>query len=159
MTEKGNYKYSYIPREYYPAVMFAAKMVRENGWFNRACKTAADYYCVDERKVREYLSQRSQDGKKAKPQTKRKRIYFVIRENTYSCEGSQCVTQYYTTYGYSTAATKARLSESDFRFNRAHDTGSYWVLDRGSCIVGEFATPSEAEEEAAKLRAKEKRKK
>lgn len=40
-------KYPYIPREYYPAVMFACKMVRESGYKNKAIRTAARYYGSD----------------------------------------------------------------------------------------------------------------
>lgn len=37
-------KYPWIPKEYYAAVMFACKMIRENGCCNKDVHIAADYY-------------------------------------------------------------------------------------------------------------------
>lgn len=150
MTESG-YKYSWIPKEYYPAVMFAAKLVRQSGWFNKACRTAANYYGVDEDKVREYLSKRSHEGQAAKPKPAKKRAYFVIEESTYTCEGSEHYTRYFTTMGYSESAVNRRLTDSDIKFSIRNETGSYYSKDRFSSIVGEFATQAEAEKEAARL--------
>ena len=42
----SKYKYPYVPKEYYSAVMFACKLIRENGYFNKAIKTAAKYLSV-----------------------------------------------------------------------------------------------------------------
>ena len=43
----GEYKYPYVPKEYYPAVMFACKIIRQNGTFNKAINSSAKYYGVD----------------------------------------------------------------------------------------------------------------
>ena len=150
MTE-SDYKYSWIPKEYYPAVMFAAKLVRQSGWFNKACRTAANYYDVDEDKVREYLSKRSHEGQAAKAKPGKKRVYFVVEENTYTCEGSERYTRYFTMMGYSQDAVKKRLTDSDLRYSIRNETGSYYDSDRASTIVGEFAARSEAEDEAIRL--------
>ena len=68
-------KYPYIPKEYYPAVMFACKMIRENGYFNKAIKTASDYYDVDADKVEAYVRKRQGAGQKGKT---RKYKYYVV---------------------------------------------------------------------------------
>lgn len=60
------YKYPWIPREYYAAVMYACKMIREYGTFNKSCHIAAEYYGVDEDEVRRHVSARSGAGKKGR---------------------------------------------------------------------------------------------
>lgn len=59
-------KYPFIPREYYPAVMFAAKIVREDGTFNRAVEIASEYYGVDPEEVEKHLRARQAAGQKGK---------------------------------------------------------------------------------------------
>ena len=59
-------KYPWVPKEYYPAVVFACKMIRENGYFNRAIHTAAKYYKVDEKKLESLVRERQAAGQKGK---------------------------------------------------------------------------------------------
>ena len=47
--------YPYIPKQYYAAVMFACKMIRENGYFNKAINTAANYYNVNPKEVEKHV--------------------------------------------------------------------------------------------------------
>lgn len=69
------YKYPYIPRGYYPAVMYACKLIRENGYFNQAVKRASNYYDVDEEEVARYVRERQGAGQKGKS---RKYKYYVV---------------------------------------------------------------------------------
>ena len=59
-------KYPYVEKEYYPAVMFACKMIRENGYFNKAIKISASYYGVDEEKLKKYVNERRAAGQRGK---------------------------------------------------------------------------------------------
>lgn len=68
-------KYPYIPKEYYAAVMFACKMIRENGYFNKAIRTAANYYGVDEDTLEMHVRKRQGAGQKG---TTRKYKYYVV---------------------------------------------------------------------------------
>lgn len=68
-------KYPYIPREYYAATMFACKMIRENGYFNKAIKIAANYYQVDETILKEHVRKRQGAGQKG---SRRKYQYYLL---------------------------------------------------------------------------------
>lgn len=60
------YKYPFIPKNLYPAVMFAAKLVREKGTFNECCRIASRYYRVSEDEVRKHLQARCHSGQKGR---------------------------------------------------------------------------------------------
>lgn len=62
----AEYKYPKIPKKYYPAVMFACKMIRENGNFNKAIKISSNYYDVDAEKVEKYVRERQAAGQRGK---------------------------------------------------------------------------------------------
>ena len=70
-----DYKYPYVPKEYYAAVIFACKMIRENGYFNKAIKTAANYYGVDADELEKHVRKRQGAGQKGKS---RKYFYYVV---------------------------------------------------------------------------------
>lgn len=59
-------KYPWVPKECYPAVVFACKMIRENGYFNRAIHTAAKYYKVDGKKLESLVRERQAAGQQGK---------------------------------------------------------------------------------------------
>lgn len=78
-------KLPYIPdKDLYAAVMFACKMVRENGYFNKDCGIAADYYDVDVDEVKRYVriaqGRGQKQANKRKPKVKYKwyAVYYVI---------------------------------------------------------------------------------
>ncbi len=62
----SSYKYPYIPKDYYAATMFACKMIRQNGSFNKAIKTASRYYEVDESELAKHVRKRQGAGQKGK---------------------------------------------------------------------------------------------
>lgn len=70
-NSKKQYTYPYIPKEYYPAVMFACKIIRENGWFNKAINTAAKYYGVNREELKSHVRARQGAGQRAKNQKRR----------------------------------------------------------------------------------------
>ena len=51
-------KYPWIEKKYYPAVMFACKLIREDGYFNKAIKASAKYYKVDEDTLKRLVRER-----------------------------------------------------------------------------------------------------
>lgn len=71
----SRYKYPFIPREYYPAVMYACNCIRKYGTFNVAVNTAAKEYGVDRETVAKYVRQRQGAGQKG---TTRKYKWFVV---------------------------------------------------------------------------------
>lgn len=74
------YKYPYIAdKKLYAAVMFACKMIREDGFFNKAVERAADYYGVNEKDVAVEVRKRQSAGQKGKSLGKMK--WFIICQN------------------------------------------------------------------------------
>lgn len=54
---------SYIPQEYFSAVTFARKMIRDGMYAGLACYKAAKYYGVDSAMVSSYLTKLKQRKK------------------------------------------------------------------------------------------------
>lgn len=85
----SDYKYPYIPKDYYPAVMFACKMIRENGYFNKAISIASGYYGVDEGELSKHVRARQAAGQRGKKRGKFKKYrykgigYLSYREHGY----------------------------------------------------------------------------
>lgn len=71
----ANYKYPFIPKEYYPAVMYACSCIRKYGTFNVAVNTAAKAYGVDSEMVAKYVRERQGAGQKG---AKREYSFFVV---------------------------------------------------------------------------------
>lgn len=76
----ASYKYPYIPKEYYAAVMYACKIIRETGNFNRAVRIASSYYDVDDEILERHIRKRQGAGQKGKasPTKNKKYKYFVV---------------------------------------------------------------------------------
>lgn len=72
----SGHKYPYIPKKYYKPVMFACKMIRETGYFNKAINTAARYYGVDADEVAKHVRARQGAGQKGK--TRSYNIYGIV---------------------------------------------------------------------------------
>lgn len=62
-------KYPYVPKEYYPAVILACKMIRESGWFNKAVSYCANKYNLDEDTLAYHIRKRQAAGQKGKKRT------------------------------------------------------------------------------------------
>lgn len=69
-------KYPYIPKQYYPAVMFACKMIRKEEAFNKAINTSSSYYDVDSEVLAQYVRERQAAGQKGKKRGKFKKYRF-----------------------------------------------------------------------------------
>jgi len=131
----AEYKYPLIPKKYYPAVMFACKMIRKNGYFNKAIKVASNYYNVDSEKVEKYVRQRQSEGQKGKKLGTYKyyTVALICEENELLWYGGEKV-------------VKALNKENAGKFEEQHDSVDgyhyYYVLRQ---VVGEYATKEEAE--------------
>lgn len=141
----GN-RYPWVPREYYPAVMFACKMIRENGFFNKAIETAADYYGIDPGKLERHVRARQAAGQRGKKRGPMKWFvagrYFGSDGSGFSLEEAEVVR------GLTLDSVERRFSEDDMAFCKANDCGSSYSLARYHVIHGPFDTKAEAEEYA-----------
>ena len=133
-----------IPKDYYPAVMFACKMLRKDGHFNRAVKIASNYYKVDEEKVAEYIKERKQ-ATKNKPNQGKKLMWFVVERTIENFGESR--KEYSIHKAYSSEALIKRLNNKDYWETYRNDTGSgYSSLMFYSKIVDMCRTEAEAVE-------------
>jgi hypothetical protein len=142
------YRYPYIPKEYYPAVMYACKLVRETGYKNKAIEKAANYYGVDEDEVRKHFEARNAAGCKAKSAAKgRKYKYFVVGvffgsdahgETGYPAKVVVCK-------GLTKDTVSSRFAESDYRFDMAHWNSAAYRYHK---VLSEHDTAEEAQKAA-----------
>lgn len=72
-------KYPYVAdKKMYAAMMFACKMIRENGWFNKAIYTAANWYKVDKDKLEKVVRERQSAGQKAKAKPRKYKWFTCV---------------------------------------------------------------------------------
>ena len=71
----SDYKYPFIPKPYYPAVMFACSCIRKYGTFNVAVRSAAKKYGLDEDEIAKHVRKRQGAGQKG--QTRNYKYYVV----------------------------------------------------------------------------------
>ena len=146
--------YPYIPRKYYPAVMFAAKMVREGTGRNVAVRRAADYYAVDEDGVSAHLAARSAAGRKAKSKPFTYRWYVVEDQFGTDATGVTNI-RHAVVRGKSADTVNRRFAQKDLEFNRLHDYGGGYAPNHWHAVIAEFATKDEAEKCMAAIEREE----
>ena len=102
--------YPYIPKPYYPAVMFACKMLREGTGRNTAIYRASKYYHVDAEEVSKYVAQRSSVGRWGHPDAKPK--YTVI----FRCLNDDCSEREYVAVTIERAHKEASTNGAHFTY-------------------------------------------
>lgn len=138
MTKK--YKYPFIPKEYYAPTMFACKIIRETGQFNRAINTASKHYRVDKAELERHVRARQSAGQRGKKRGTMK--WFAVALCVCSDRGgidyykeesaSYCVKK-----GLSADNVKDRIHEKD----DLSEHGNYHIIDRViECDSEESAT-------------------
>ena len=138
-------KSDWIPREYYAAVRFAAKMVRETGWFNKAVRTAANYYDVDEEMLGKYLNTWTHSSPKLQQRPKGFKMKWFIVETKIACDANpEWNSSYSIAYGKTAETVADRYREMDFRFDRQNDYGGSYAPYRVSEVIGEYSKKDEA---------------
>lgn len=157
MTKK--YTHAYLPGNYYAAVRFANKIIRESGWFNKAIETSANYYDVDEDELKKYVVRWKQEctaAQKAKGQTTggwHFKWFIVVQGSTTEASG-------YATPIWSTKIKKSKsikilknkLSESDMNWDIRKDYGGSYAPISYSYVWHEgFNSKEEAEAQLEKI--------
>ena len=69
-----HFKYPYIPKQYYAAVMYACKLIRYHGNYNTAIRISSNHYGVDADTLSKHVRARQAAGQKRKT---RKYKYYV----------------------------------------------------------------------------------
>jgi len=72
-------KYPWIPRKYYPAVMYACRIIREHKAWNVAIETAARLYQVDKATLADIIRKRQAAGQQG---MKRKYSWYALHFST-----------------------------------------------------------------------------
>ena len=124
----GEYKYPYVPKEYYPAVMFACKIIRQNGTFNKAINSSAKYYGVDPAVLSKYVRERQGAGQRGKKRAPYKwyAVAYLIAEDIYTDFSPFLESDYGTDFSYEVlkatsyrnAREQLRLRHDQYRANR-----------------------------------------
>ena len=127
--------------------MFACKLIRETGYFNKAVEEAADYYNVDEDELKRHIRERQAAGQKGKAKGRKYR-WFILSRYELSDALSFCE---YGDYDIirATSYTNAILhfAEADERETMRRDYGGSYAPEIGHIVIGEhdgYETKSEA---------------
>jgi hypothetical protein len=140
------YKYPWIPRKYYAAVMFACKMIRENNQFNRACRVASEYYDVDEYELRKHVSARAGAGKKGKKVGTMK--WFIVKiEHGTDALGPSDECEYEIVRGKNLGTVERRWMAKCMRWNADQNpTGSAYAPYIYPYVHGPYEHKKDAED-------------
>lgn len=148
MAQSGG-KYPRIPKQYFPAVMFACKIIREEGAFNKALSVASNYYGVDKSELEKYIRARQAAGQRGNGGYKLK--WYVI-DRRVACEANpEWSHSYHIVRGRSRDSVLRTYVDRDMAFDMRNDTGSSYSRYMSTVIVSEHETKAEAEEAFAKL--------
>ena len=152
----GDYKYPYInDKRLYAAVMCACKMIRENGWFNKAVEYAAETYGFEFDKVAEEVRKRQAAGRRASEEEKKERgekttykwfIYCIARASDARVD-PLWDTRHLLRVRRSHSADKLKkwLADLTFEWSKREYTGSNYDIYYHSDVYGEYGTKAEAE--------------
>ena len=113
----SEYKYPYVPKNYYPAVLQACKYIRDTGWFDKAINYYASRYNLDAEELAKHVRARQAAGQKAS-KTKRKYFYFAVEfsmgnERNGGAYFEKIEAQYKIVKATSARNAEAQLSKND----------------------------------------------
>lgn len=160
----SDYKYPYIPKEYYPAVMYACSCIRKYGTFNVACKAAAQKYGVDEDEIAKHVRKRQGAGQKG--QTRKYKFFVAVgwEDHWYSMGDFDILWSQYEPEDWKTKRRKvANVIKATSRQN-AEERIPKGRLDRNGTMTGfcltdytliEFQTEKEANQYIKELQGAE----
>lgn len=139
------HKYPYIPRDYYPAVMFACRIIRESGNFNRAIRASASYYGVDATLLADHVRKRQGAGQSGRRRGSYR--WFVVRTQSWSEGSGYGTSSYEVVKGLSVDSVSRRFSNRNHRMTVANDYGGAYAPCWSSEVFGPYPTEGEAEDE------------
>lgn len=145
---------SFIPRDIYPAVMFARAMMRDGTAVGLSVYKASKYYGVDQTEVAQWLNGK----KKSTPKTAKKNMKYCWYVVYVSCDAtgewdieSKNIIQTDNRFNYSKKLERDCLNRS-----RRNDTGSNYSPFYSYTIAPKlYATKSEAQNELEKFISQE----
>ena len=148
----GEYKYPYVPKDFYPAVMFACKMLEEKFEFDTAIARAAEYYKVDTAELTEHVQKRQ-----AAENQKMKYSYFAV-EFSLGVEQDGCdhfqrnKAQYMVKRGLTKNTVKRSMSSGDNAYSKYSPQHYFGRIEQ-------FETKEEAEKKVREWQRYSKSKK
>lgn len=150
MTE---YKYPYIPKPYYPAVMLACKIIREERAFNKAINSAAKYYGVDKNELEKHVRARQAAGQRGKKRESGYEMKWWLVVRGYGTEaGGINEWSFETVRGKSRTTVERRFLKDDMDYNIRNDmNGSSYSPCVWSSVQGPFDSEEKAAEERHRL--------
>ena len=134
---------SYIPKEYYPSVMFARKLMREGEDVGLAVYKAAKYYGTSVSNVASWLNGK----KKAKKQAPKKYCWYVVEAETEASCGERSVYRHGVEKCDHRINFRNRIYRECENMSRRNDTGSiYSPFFMGTVSPKLYNTEKEARE-------------
>lgn len=148
----AEHKYPWVPREYFPAVMFACKMIRESGYFNKAIEAASEYYNVDEVELEKHVRARQAAGQRGRKRGSFKWFVAVpfVDSDAHPYDGGPGGRPRIVK-GLTKESVERRFTKCDAGATKRNDYGGPYSLAYWTRIYGPFTSKSEAEEYVLKL--------
>ena len=141
-------KYPYIPdKKMFAAVMFACKLIRETGYFNKAVEEAAYYYGVDEEELKRHIRERQSAGQKGKAKGRKYRWFILNKYETTDAHGLFDYKEYTIVRATNYKNAQSHYVESDWDATKRCDYGGAYSPYFFHGVIGEhdgYETKSEA---------------
>ena len=147
--EQKTYAYPYIPKQYYPAVMLACKILREDGTYNRALSIAANYYDVDEDILKKHVDARVHAKKR---ESGYKMKWFVIERRCHCDANYDYGADVFVAKGRSKETVESGYAKFDWEEQRRNDYGGSYAPYWTTSVISEHDTKEEAQLAANRLK-------
>ena len=149
----SEYKYPWVPREYYLAVKGACSMIRATGYFNKAVSYYSRRYGVDPDELAKHIRARQSAGQKGKtPKSagnnkgKQYKWFIVVEQSFCEGNGSFCYSYPKVLKGLTAETVVKKYDYADWsKTNRSNIAGSAWAEEYIHVAIAEFNTKEEAE--------------
>lgn len=139
---------SFIPKDIYPAVMFARQMMRGGESVGLAVYKAAKYYSVDQSKVAQWLNGKKQQKKQI---TQKMKFCWDIVWQSSDYSGVWVIDQKTIFQTNNRVNSGRKISRECLNRSRHNDTGSIYSLFYTHTIAPKlYTTKAEAEKELKK---------
>ncbi len=155
-------KYPYIhDKNMFAAVMFACKLIRETGYFNKAVRKTADYYNVDADELIRHIRERQAAGQRGRAKGRKYRWFILNEYQETEAQGIMNCHNYCIIRATCYENASSRFSEKDWRESVAQDYGGNYAPWISHSVVGDhdgYATKSEAVQALKQIKATDEKK-
>ena len=149
------YKYPYISdKRMFAAVMYACKLIRETGYFNKAVQEASEQYNVNEEEIKKHIRARQAAGQKGKVSGRKYRWYILEGRVRSDADGAGNSTGFSIVRATNLENAQLHFSEADLHETMIYDYGGAYAPCFEHYVVGNYdgyATKTEAQKALKEL--------